>query len=322
MATLRSRHLALVISVAALFALSWSAAFSQTGPALTIADVECIGCSAGAEVAVPISFVNNANSIASIIFSVDFDETRLDFDPTDADGDGTPDSVVLNVPPAFGYSVTYDPADTDGELDIFIADNFPPLASMPSRTIVTITFLVRPDATGVAPVAFSNNPAPSFGSTTGQSIAGTWRDGSVIFTPLSVALADFSAEVAGDHVQITWTTVSEIDTLGFNLWRSASASGPDQQLNAQLIPSQAPGSNQGFQYAWSDHQVSEGQTYWYWLEDVALSGASGLHGPVSVTFSSPTAVTLDKLTAADAMSEATSWLLRQWVRLKALMAAF
>ena len=50
-------------------------------------------------------------------------------------------------------------------------------------------------------------------------------------------------------------------------------------------------------------------TYWYWLEDVDLSGATTLHGPVSVVFTAPTAVTLSGLEAAGDGSTAWPWLL-------------
>ncbi|HNS04283.1 MAG TPA: hypothetical protein PKM78_18085, partial [Anaerolineae bacterium] len=53
--------------------------------------------------------------------------------------------------------------------------------------------------------------------------------------------------------------------------------------------------------------------YYYWLEDVAISGATTLHGPVSVEFTAPTAVTLDGVAANPgpaASLPALSWL---WV---------
>jgi len=65
------------------------------------------------------------------------------------------------------------------------------------------------------------------------------------------------------------------------------------------MPSQAPGSNQGYSYSYDDREVQPGQTYWYWLQAVDLAGATALHGPVSVTVTEPTAVTLDDFAASD-----------------------
>ena len=68
------------------------------------------------------------------------------------------------------------------------------------------------------------------------------------------------------------------------------------------VPSQTPGSTQGASYSFDDSQVTPGQTMYYWLEDVDLSGATTLHGPVSATLQAPTAVTVTSLRAETAGS--------------------
>ncbi len=114
--------------------------------------------------------------------------------------------------------------------------------------------------------------------------------------PLAVTLANFEAEVEAGQVAVTWETTSELHNRGFNLYRGLSAAGWDRQLNTVLIPSQATGSTIGFAYRWDDSaSLVTGQTYWYWLEDVDLNGVATLHGPVSVLFATPTAVTLADL---------------------------
>ncbi|MFZ2360762.1 MAG: hypothetical protein WA040_15585 [Anaerolineae bacterium] len=96
----------------------------------------------------------------------------------------------------------------------------------------------------------------------------------------------------------TWETASELGNMGFNLYRGTSPAGPDRQLNDLLIPSQSLGNPGGFVYTWDDYaDLVPGTTYYYWLEDVALSGATTLHGPVSVDFAAPTAVTLSGVNA-------------------------
>ena len=96
-----------------------------------------------------------------------------------------------------------------------------------------------------------------------------------------MTLASFQAEAQAGHIAVTWETASELDNQSFNLYRAESASAPRALLAS--IPSQAPGSTQGFAYTYDDLAVQPGQTYWYWLEDVSLSGATTLHGPVSAT---------------------------------------
>lgn len=99
----------------------------------------------------------------------------------------------------------------------------------------------------------------------------------------AVDLASFTAEVAGPAIQLDWQTASEVDHLGFNLYRAESAGGPYTRLNAALIPGQLPGSPIGGTYNFLDTTALRGVTYYYWLEDVDLYGNTGLHGPVTAS---------------------------------------
>jgi hypothetical protein len=126
--------------------------------------------------------------------------------------------------------------------------------------------------------------------------------------PLAVTLASFDAAQQGQAVRVAWETVSETDNAGFNLYRSGSAAGPQSLLG--FTPSQAPGATQGASYSYEDIDVQPGQTYWYWLEDVSLGGATTLHGPVSASVQAPAAVTLGSLSASPAAAGAAlPWLL-------------
>jgi hypothetical protein len=122
--------------------------------------------------------------------------------------------------------------------------------------------------------------------------------------PLAVTLGSFTAQVEGGHVLVAWETLSEIDTLGFNLWRGLAADGSDREL-LTFVPAQAPGSTQGAVYQVQDAVVQFGATYWYWLEDIDLGGRTTLHGPVSATMPAPTAVTLAELASMPASGTAT-----------------
>jgi hypothetical protein len=135
-----------------------------------------------------------------------------------------------------------------------------------------------------------------------QSKSGEVEDYRWIFADgvLAVTLADLRVEAQSDHVLVAWETVSELNNLGFNLYRSTSPDAVGEPINAALIPSQAPGSAQGALYTWQDADVTAGAVYYYTLEDLDFSGASTLHGPVSVAFQAPTAVTLGGLAAGPA----------------------
>ncbi|HSN75450.1 MAG TPA: hypothetical protein VL334_10255 [Anaerolineae bacterium] len=118
--------------------------------------------------------------------------------------------------------------------------------------------------------------------------------------PLAVMLANFDAVAQPDHVLVSWETVSELNSAGFNLYRTGSADeqpGPADLL--AFVPSQAPGSTVGATYSFRDSNVVAGRTYWYWLADMDLGGATTLHDPVSVIYGAPTAVTLSVMRAGN-----------------------
>lgn len=113
-------------------------------------------------------------------------------------------------------------------------------------------------------------------------------------TPLVVQLDQFAATSAADHVQVMWVTMLEVNTRGFNLYRSTQPTPPAMPLTAALIPAQAPG-GQGASYQWRDEDVTLGTTYFYWLEEVDQAGLTAWHGPVSVTHQGTSTLTLAHL---------------------------
>ena len=119
-------------------------------------------------------------------------------------------------------------------------------------------------------------------------------------SPLAVNIASFTAAAAPEGVTLAWETVSETGNAGFNVYRSTSDAGPWAKVNAALIPAAAPGSADGHAYTWTDASAEAGSTYFYQLEDVALSGATTVHAPVSVTLVGPNAVGLNSLSASAA----------------------
>ena len=139
--------------------------------------------------------------------------------------------------------------------------------------------------------------------------------------PLAVTLADFGAVQQGDAVLLTWETNSELNNRGFNLYRGTSAAAPDRQLNETLIPSQSQGNPGGFVYTWEDRaDLVPGTTYFYWVEDVDINGAATMHGPVSVDYTGPTAVTLSDMEASTAAGSSAMPLAGTLLVLVALLA--
>jgi hypothetical protein len=70
---------------------------------------------------------------------------------------------------------------------------------------------------------------------------------------------------------INWTTESELDIIGFNLYRADSAEGDFVKINDELIPPAADPFIGG-EHAFVDEEVTRGQTYYYQLETVDRNG--------------------------------------------------
>jgi hypothetical protein len=72
---------------------------------------------------------------------------------------------------------------------------------------------------------------------------------------------------------IRWATESEIDTLGFNLYRSADPDGPFRKINPHLILG-ADDSLSGAEYEYVDSAIEAGRSYFYELHEVQVDGSS------------------------------------------------
>lgn len=91
-----------------------------------------------------------------------------------------------------------------------------------------------------------------------------------------------SCSAAPPRILVEWTTGSEMNTAGFNLYRSSQPGGPFVRINADLIPASSD-PLAGGKYKYEDRAVTPGQTYYYKLEDVELGGAKAEHGPIKIT---------------------------------------
>ena len=105
--------------------------------------------------------------------------------------------------------------------------------------------------------------------------------------PTAVRLMSFAAVPQDRAVTLEWRTGSELDNLGFHVYRGPSADGPWTRLTSSLIPGLGS-SPLGQAYSWLDTGLTNGTRYYYRLEDVDTASVSTFHGPVSaVPASSP-----------------------------------
>lgn len=138
----------------------------------------------GSPVTVPVNFTANGIGVSALAFSIDI-SSCLSFDPADNNADGLPDAVALHLPAGWAATVTYNASDSDGELDFALFD-LPTFVPLPTSTVAEVTFGLNCSTNTtpiVVPVPFSLSPSPSFGDLQGQSVAGTFTNGSVDILP-------------------------------------------------------------------------------------------------------------------------------------------
>ncbi|HQQ86076.1 MAG TPA: DUF2341 domain-containing protein [Candidatus Marinimicrobia bacterium] len=103
---------------------------------------------------------------------------------------------------------------------------------------------------------------------------------------LPVTLTSFTATPGNGIITLKWLTESEIENLGFNIYRSTNENGEFAMLNAELIAG-AGSSSEKHEYSYVDQDVKNGITYWYKLEDIDYNGKTEFHGPISATVLGP-----------------------------------
>ncbi len=177
------------------------------GPELSIATA--IPAAEDETVGAGIDLAASGSSIAATTFSIDYDQGCLFFDDTDFDPlDGIPDDLEVQVPAGFTVTVFHDDGDSDGELDVSIADLAPPIGTLPNGTLVTATFTAtcNPEVgTNIdAPVLFSTDPAATFSDDLGQDVDGSASGGSVRIHPGPRGDCNATGEVAAaDLIALT-----------------------------------------------------------------------------------------------------------------------
>ncbi len=95
-----------------------------------------------------------------------------------------------------------------------------------------------------------------------------------------VELCTFAASATPEEVELTWSTASEQDNLGFNILR-AMGMGQRSAINVSMVPGAGTTLEPMF-YSYVDRDIAAGLTYRYWLEQVDFQGTTEMFGPVSV----------------------------------------
>jgi Secretion system C-terminal sorting domain len=119
-----------------------------------------------------------------------------------------------------------------------------------------------------------------------ENTGGSGSPGAGNDNPVPVSLSSFSAEFSDGTPVLHWTTQSETDNLGWNLYRSEDENGFENedysQINSIMIAGMGTTSIPT-NYSFTDEYPNiEGHIYFYWLESVSTINELELFGPVSI----------------------------------------
>ena len=79
---------------------------------------------------------------------------------------------------------------------------------------------------------------------------------------------------------IRWSTASEVDSFGFDVFRGELEEGPFERLNAKPIPG-AGTSDESHSYAFVDETIDPTKDYFYYVESIAIDGVRERFTPVN-----------------------------------------
>lgn len=101
-------------------------------------------------------------------------------------------------------------------------------------------------------------------------------------------------------IKIEWDTATEIDAVGFYLYRSQSADGAFALVNEELIPSRGDAQS-GATYEYTDTEVLPGETYYYLLEEVEFDSTTNRYVDDIFSYSVPQTWWVTLISAASAL---------------------
>ena len=70
---------------------------------------------------------------------------------------------------------------------------------------------------------------------------------------------------------VKWTTASELDNFGFDVYRSESPDGPFERINPETIEGGGT-TDEPRSYRYVDDTIDPHKTYYYYVESISMSG--------------------------------------------------
>ncbi|MFQ6042573.1 MAG: hypothetical protein ACE5PV_17090, partial [Candidatus Poribacteria bacterium] len=164
-----------------------------------------------------------------------------------------------------------------------ITDQFPSAANYPGSpaagfweiSVLANTSIAKLQARNADNTVYAEDTTPG------------WDSGSVgephelTDVSLPVTLSSFTAIPIDSGIKLTWRTESEVGNIGFNIYRSDTKDGKFAKVNKELVPG-AGNSAMPNDYQFTDRTAIKGKQYYYYLEDINVSGLANKSSIISI----------------------------------------
>ena len=78
---------------------------------------------------------------------------------------------------------------------------------------------------------------------------------------------------------LKWTTASEVDNFGFDIYRSFSEDGPFERITNEPLPG-AGTTDEPQSYVYVDEDIDPSRDYYYYIESISMGGVREVFSPV------------------------------------------
>ena len=78
---------------------------------------------------------------------------------------------------------------------------------------------------------------------------------------------------------LKWTTASEVENFGFDIFRSTKEEGPFEKMTESPLPG-AGTTDEPQAYLWEDFDIEMGQDYYYYVESISMAGERERFSPI------------------------------------------
>lgn len=96
---------------------------------------------------------------------------------------------------------------------------------------------------------------------------------------VSPAATETDCEEDAPKNSLKWTTASEVENFGFDIFRSGSEDGQFEKMTERPLAG-AGTTDEPQSYVWEDFDIEKGRDYFYYIESISMSGVRERFSPI------------------------------------------